>query len=471
MDPWSVVRDVAQSLATRSKAGDVPIACVSAERYKAWLKRQSKATAQWLKVTEFKPEAGRIALLPGPKGDLARILLGVGSEEERRQPWTYAPLATKLPPGRYAFEDDLDADAAEAAALGWMLGRYKFTRYRAGKPTAASLVWPKGADRARSTATAQAIVWARDLINTPAEDMGPAELAQAAEALAEAHDARIETIVGDALCKANYPAVYAVGRACSRPPRLVDVRWGDPKRPKLTLVGKGVCFDTGGLDLKNSANMKLMKKDMGGAAAVLGLAHLVMATRLPVCLRVLVPAVENSVSGNAMRPGDVLSTRKGLTVEIGNTDAEGRLILCDALTEADREDPDLLIDFATLTGAARVALGTELPALFTTDPAVGDAIRQAGERLDDPVWPMPLFRPYRRHIESPIADLNNASNIAYGGAITAALFLQEFVDPARRWVHIDTMGWNASARPGRPTGGEALAVRAVFAMLEQRYRR
>jgi leucyl aminopeptidase len=312
----------------------------------------------------------------------------------------------------------------------------------------------------------EAIYLVRDLINTPAGDMGPAELAQAATKLAERHKARISVITGAALLKKNYPAIHAVGRASSRAPRLIDLRWG-AKGPRVTLVGKGVCFDSGGLDLKAAAGMRLMKKDMGGAAHALGLASMIMAARLPLRLRVLIPAVENSVSGDAFRPGDVLPTRKGLSVEIGNTDAEGRLVLCDALAEADSEDPELIVDFATLTGAARIALGAELPAMFCNDDGVAEALLAQGLAAQDPVWRLPLHAPYRRLLDSQVADINNISSGALGGAIMAALFMSEFVRPKTPWVHLDIMAWNPSSRPGRPEGGEAMGLRATYALIEE----
>jgi leucyl aminopeptidase len=328
------------------------------------------------------------------------------------------------------------------------------------------LVWPKGADRAAVTRAVEAIFLVRDLINTPASDMGPAELAEAAGALARKHGARESVVVGDALIKGNFPAVYGVGRASARAPRLIDLRWGGGG-PRVAVVGKGVCFDSGGLDLKSASNMKLMKKDMGGAAHALGLADMIMGAGLEVRLRVLVPAVENSVSGNALRPLDVLQTRKGATVEVGNTDAEGRLILCDALYEADRDEPDLLIDFATLTGAARVALGTDLPALFCRDDGLAERLLRHATAQQDPLWRLPLYAPYRKMLESQVADLNNAPDSPYAGAITAALFLAEFVRPKTAWAHLDLFAWNASAAPGRPIGGEAMGLRAAFALVEE----
>jgi leucyl aminopeptidase len=311
---------------------------------------------------------------------------------------------------------------------------------------------------------------ARDLITTPSADMGPAELAAAAQDLAKAHKARVKVIVGDDLLKQNYPMIHAVGRASARAPRLIDLVWGSERDPKVTLVGKGVCFDTGGLDLKPSTGMLMMKKDMGGAATVLAVAAMVMAASLPVRLRVLIPAVENSVSGNAFRPMDVVPTRKGITVEIGNTDAEGRLILCDALFEGGSEKPAMMIDCATLTGAARVALGPDLPALFCNDDDLADALIAAGEQITDPMWRMPLFSNYRRLLDSKVADINNVSSGAFGGAITAALYLKEFVPDGVPWAHFDMMAWNNTSRPGRPEGGEAQAARAIFNAIEQRFR-
>jgi leucyl aminopeptidase len=330
-------------------------------------------------------------------------------------------------------------------------------------------VWPKGVNREAVLRTQQATALGRDLITTPAGDLGPAELAEQAEQVAERFGAEVTTIVGEDLITANYPAIYAVGKGSPRAPRLVDIRWGDPSAPKLSLIGKGVVFDTGGLDLKPSSGMKTMKKDMGGAASVLALAYMIMDAQLPVRLRVLLPIVENAISGDAYHPLDVLQTRKGITIEIGNTDAEGRLILCDAIFEADSEQPDLLIDYATLTGAARVALGTELPAMFSNDDEVADSIISAGIGTVDPLWRLPLFRGYRRHLDSRVADINNIASVSEGGAITAALFLQEFVSSATKWVHIDTMAYNLVSRAGRPAGGEIMGVRAVFEMLLRRY--
>jgi leucyl aminopeptidase len=329
-------------------------------------------------------------------------------------------------------------------------------------------VWPAGIDRAAIRRAIAAVSLVRDLINTPAEDMGPPHLAEAAKSVAKAHKAKFSVIVGDDLLKKNYPAIHAVGRAAARPPRLIDMSWG-ASGPRLALVGKGVCFDSGGLDLKPASGMLLMKKDMGGAALMLALAQMIMDAGLKIRLRVLIPAVENAVGGNAYRPLDVIRTRKGITVEIGNTDAEGRVILCDALAEAQSgkagDKPDLILDAATLTGAARVALGPDLPALFCNDDDIAEALLRHGKAEDDPFWRMPLHKGYRRMLDSKVADINNVSDGSYAGAITAALYLQEFIDPGTRWAHIDTLAWNLRDRPGRPEGGEALGLRALFAFV------
>ncbi|QQS15024.1 MAG: leucyl aminopeptidase family protein [Rhodospirillales bacterium] len=385
--------------------------------------------------------------------------------------WDYGALATRLPPGEYCLVGDLDAAAATAAATAFALGTWRFTRYRGRAKPGPRLVWPAKCDRAAVERVVDGMFLGRDLITTPANDMGPAELAAAAKKLAQRHRARFSAIAGEELLRRNFPVIHAVGRASTRAPRLVDIVWGRAGAPKVTLIGKGVCFDSGGLDLKPATGMLMMKKDMGGAATVLAAASMIMAARLDVRLRVLIPAVENSVSGNAFRPMDVIRSRKGVTVEIGNTDAEGRLILCDALTYAARFKPAMMIDVATLTGAARVALGPELPALFCNDDALAEALLKAGREREDPLWRMPLWSDYRRFLDSKIADINNAAQSPFGGAITAALFLREFVPDSVPWAHIDTMAWNQTARPGRPEGGEAMAARAIFAAIGERFGR
>jgi leucyl aminopeptidase len=419
---------------------------------------------KWLSGNGFAGKAGDLAALPAGKGGIGQAVAVIATPED---PLVYASVAARLPVGAYRLAAPLPAAQANAAAIGWSMAAYRFTRYKAAKTKPATLVWPDGADRALVEATVEANFLARDLINTPASDMGPAELAAAAQALAKQHGAKCTVIVGDALLKQNWPMVHAVGRASSRPPRLIDMVWGPADAPKITLVGKGVCFDSGGLDLKPAGGMLLMKKDMGGAAHVLALASMIMATKLNVRLRVLVPAVENSVSGDAFRPLDVLQTRKGITVEIGNTDAEGRLILGDALHEAVSEKPALIIDCATLTGAARVALGPELPAVFVNDDALAGELLRHAEAQHDPLWRLPLWRSYRRFLDSKVADMNNVGG-DFGGAITAALFLEEFVPHDVPWVHMDVMAWNNAERPGQPVGAAGQGLRAFYALIRQR---
>jgi leucyl aminopeptidase len=451
-------------------ADAVPLTAVPAPAWSGWLEQQSDTVKAWLGQSGFSAEPGRHALIADERGQLARVVHVV---DPREPTWALAGLPFALPERSY--RPDFDADAifgpggATRVALGWALGSYRFTRYRKARRGPARLAWPEGTDRAETLRLAEGIALTRDLVNTPAEDMGPPDLAAAAARLATRHGAKITIVEGDDLLTANFPMVHAVGRAAAKAPRLIDLTWGDESAPKLTLVGKGVCFDSGGLDLKNAGGMKLMKKDMGGAATVLGLAHTIMAASLAVRLRVLIPAVENAVAGNAFRPLDILTSRKGLTVEIGNTDAEGRLILGDALTAASEEHPDLILDLATLTGSARVALGPDLPALFTPDESLASAILDAGTGENDPLWRLPLWQPYRRFLESNVADLNNAPDTPFAGSITAALFLQEFVEPGTAWAHIDTFAWNPKARAGRPEGGEALTLLALYRMLVGRY--
>jgi leucyl aminopeptidase len=453
-----------QYLVPRAAKGTLELHVLDPEAAQAFVDRLPAAQKAWLRDTRFEVKPGEVALLPadGGVGAALAVVTPDGS------PWPYAHLPARLTAARYQVAHPMTPAAATDLALGFALGTYAFTRYKASKETFASLVWPEAADRARVTYLYEAIALVRDLVTTPAGDLGPAELAAAARKVAQAHKAKVSITSGKAL-ERGYPAVHAVGKGSPRSPCLVDFTWGHAKDPKVTLVGKGVVFDTGGLDMKPSAAMKLMKKDMGGAAHVLGLAHAIMSAKLPVRLRVLIPAVENAVSGDAFHPMDVIQTRKGLTVEIGNTDAEGRLILCDALYEASKEQPELLMDFATLTGAARVALGTDVPALFSNDDRLAQDWLTAGQAVGDALWRMPLWQGYRRQLDSKVADLNNISEGAYGGAITAALFLQEFVEPKVAWAHVDVMAYNLAARPGRPAGGEAMGLRAAFAMLERRY--
>jgi leucyl aminopeptidase len=448
--------------------GAVPIVALSKSGFAAWQERAPPRERDWAAATGFSAEAGKLALVPDEAGRLGRVLVGMPEDEAAM--WALAGLSESLPAGSYRLAAIPEGSDASHLALGWALGTYAFNLYREKKKEArARLVWPESADRGLVERLASAICLARDLINTPASDLGPAELAEAAEQVAAAAGAKCRIIAGDALLAENYPTIHAVGRASDRAPRLVDITWGDESAPKVTLVGKGVCFDSGGLDLKTAAGMRMMKKDMAGAAIMLGLGRAIMQAGLPVRLRVLLPMVENAVSGNAMRPLDIVKTRKGITVEIGNTDAEGRLILCDALADASTERPEMLVDAATLTGAARVALGPELPALFCNDDKLAAALLTAGAAEDDPLWRMPLWRPYRKLIDSKVADVNNVSESPHAGAITAALYLQEFVDPGIPWAHIDVMAWNTRTRPGRPEGAEAQTLRALYAHIAGRF--
>ena len=448
---------------------DIPIDLVDEAGLDDWLEGQPDATRRWVRASGFAARARTRCLVPDPRHELGSVLVGVG---DRADPWCCASLPGALPARRYRIRTGLEPPELERIAVGWGLGAYRFDRYRkngTGRERATLRIEAGAAVRANRQI--EAITLVRDLINTPAGDLLPDRLAGAAADLAGRFGAQCSSIVGDDLIANGYPAIHAVGRASAEPPRLIDLRWGDPDHPRLTLAGKGVCFDSGGLDLKPASGMRLMKKDMGGAAHVLGLALLAMDAALPVRLRVLVPAVENAVSGNAFRPGDVLSTRAGITVEVDNTDAEGRIVLCDALTEAASEEPDALIDFATLTGAARIALGPDLPALFSNDDDLARGLARHAEEVRDPLWRLPLHRPYDELLESRIADTANSASSPHAGAITAALFLRRFVPDTVPWAHFDLMAWNARARPGRPIGGEAMAFRATWAWLEERYRR
>jgi leucyl aminopeptidase len=451
-------------------AGATPIALLTKDTLPKRLAEAPERERNWLTATGFSADQGKLALVPGEHGRLARVLVGLGEAKDLGAGiWALAGLPDALPEGSYRIESVADGTDPTHLAVGWALATYAFTRYRAKKGSVTALAWPEGADRGRVERLARAVFLARDLANTPAGDLGPAELAAEAVRVAKAAGAEHRVTVGEELLAENYPTIHAVGRAAAQAPRLVDIVWGEPSAPKVTLVGKGVCFDTGGLDLKTASGMRLMKKDMAGAAIVLGLAQAIMDAGLPVRLRVLLPLVENAVSGNAVHPMDIVRTRKGLTVEIGNTDAEGRLILCDALAEAVTEKPELLIDMATLTGAARVALGPELAALFCNDDRLAEALLAAAQAEDDPMWRMPLWRPYRKMIDSKIADLNNVAESPHAGAIIAALYLQEFVEPDIPWAHLDVMAWNNQSRPGRPEGAEATALRALYAHIADRF--
>ncbi len=427
-----------------------------------YLSNAEQLAEGWVRSSGFKANRGEVCKLPDHDGSLSAVLIGLGDVSYDDDPWWLASAVSELQSGTYRLDSQLDASSIAAAARGWCLAQYTFDRYLSEKDDKVCiLLLPKKVGLNAIQAEVKATCLVRDLVNTPAEHMGPQELEDVAETLCAEFDAKFNVTRGDELLKA-FPAIHAVGRAAEKAPRLIDLAWGKLDDPKVTLVGKGVCFDSGGLDLKSSQFMRDMKKDMGGAAHVFGLARLIMERNLPVRLRVLVPAVENAVSGNAFRPGDILSTRKGLTVEVGNTDAEGRLVLCDALTLADEEEPDIIIDFATLTGAARVALGPDLPALFSTDGAFATTMLEAGILSADPLWQMPLWQGYAADLKSPIADLCNVTENSFAGAIVAALFLQNFVEKCPIWVHIDTFAWNPKARAGRSKGGAALGMLAAF---------
>ncbi|MGN6100899.1 MAG: leucyl aminopeptidase family protein [Devosia sp.] len=428
-------------------------------------KSLSAAHRRWAEANGFSGQAGRILPLPGAGGALEGQLFGLGAVAGR--PKLILGLAgAALPEGAYALAGDYGDPTL--AALGFRLGAYRFGRYRKSKP-APTLELPEGADGAEVARLSDAAFLARDLVNTPANDLGPDQFDAAIRDFACRHKMTVKAIVGDDLLAENFPMIHAVGRAGPAAPRLIDLAWGRKGDPRITLVGKGVTFDTGGLDIKPPNSMLLMKKDMGGAANVLGLAHAIMDARLRVRLRVLIPIVENSISATSFRPGDVLPSRSGQTVEIGNTDAEGRLILADALTLADEEKPELILDMATLTGAARTALGPDLPPLYSTDDALARDLMAAGLASDDPLWQLPLWAPYETMLNSRIADVNHVSSGAFAGSITAALFLRRFVKEARAWVHLDIFAWAPEARPGRPFGGTDQGIRAVYGVLKQRY--
>ncbi|MDE1569398.1 leucyl aminopeptidase family protein [Aquabacter sp. P-9] len=443
-------------------AESLPVWCVSAAGFPpAGLPTAARAFAA---AAGFAGESGKLLPVPGEGGAVVGFLFGVPGEGG--DALALGALPGLLPAGTYRLEGEVPAQGA----LAFALGTYRFDRYRAAaKPKAVRLKPGATLDVAALTRTFEAVSLVRDLVNTPSNDLGPADIEAAARALAARHGGEARVIVGEALLSENFPLIHAVGRAAARPPRLIDLTFGPADAPKVTLVGKGVAFDTGGLDIKTSAGMLLMKKDMGGAASALGLAHLILSRGLKVRLRVLIPAVENAISADAFRPGDVLRSRKGITVEIGNTDAEGRLILADALDLADAESPDLLIDFATLTGAARVALGPQLPPAYTDDDTLAEDLARHAAAVADPLWRLPLWRPYLSMLDSKVADINNAGSGGFAGSITAALFLSRFVERAKSWLHLDIYAWNPSSKPGRPEGGEAQTIRALDALLAERY--
>jgi leucyl aminopeptidase len=451
---------------THAAADAIPIWFVTAANYPDVRKMLGAEAGDFADAAGFEPKSGRHLLLPGKNG-LGGVLFGLESADDVSDPFLPGRLSTQLPDGVYRFANE--PHDARLAALAFALGSYRFTRYRKAEARNVKLDLPQSVNRDELDHIVEAVTLARNLINTPANDMGPADLEAAARELAGRHGADISTIVGDDLLTKNFPLIHAVGRAAdpTAAPRLIDMAWGDAKHPRVTLVGKGVCFDTGGLDIKPDSSMLNMKKDMGGAATALALAHMIMARGLKVRLRILIPAVENSIAGGSFRPRDIYTSRKGITVEIGNTDAEGRLILADALALADDDKPDLIADFATLTGAARVALGPDIPAFFTDDDGLANELMGFASTENDPLWRLPLWRPYEAMLESKVADINNVGG-SQGGAITAALFMRRFVS-ARSWLHFDVFAWTAAAKAGRPEGGECQAARALYALLAARY--
>jgi leucyl aminopeptidase len=456
MDAWTSANDAQPAL---------PLIAVDAQTFAAMVAQAGEAARRWCEAQHFAGEAGRFVLLPGTDGTPHAVLAGCDARDPLH---ALASLPTRLPPGNYRIDPrgiELDADAA---ALGWALGSYQFANYRKSAAPIARLLVDEGV-RARVAPHARAVSRVRDLVNTPTSDLGPAELAGALAELAARHEAGFAEWVGDELLAGGFPAIHAVGRAAAAAPRLAMLSHGAADAPHVVLIGKGVCFDSGGLDLKTGDGMRWMKKDMGGAAHAIALAGLILETGLPVRLSVLVPAVENAVAGNAYRPGDIVRARNGLSVEVDNTDAEGRLVLCDSLTFAAERSPDLILDFATLTGAARVALGPDLPALFSNRDDLADALLEAAQASRDPLWRLPLWRPYLTLLESHVADIANGGRSRHAGAITAALFLERFLPETQAWCHLDVYAWNDAPRPGHPRGGEACGLRACFEFLRRRY--
>ena len=447
-------------------ANAIPIWFVTAANYAELRQRLDAGARAYADAARFEPKAGRHLLLPGESG-AGGVLFGLEGADEARDPFLPGRLPQLLPDGVYRFASE--PYDVRLAALAFALGAYRFTRYRKAEAREVRLDLPQSVDRDDLARIVEAVTLARDLINTPANDMGPAELEAAARALAARHGAEFRALIGDDLLSGNFPLIHAVGRASATAPRLIELAWGDTRHPRVTLVGKGVCFDSGGLDLKPESAMLLMKKDMGGAASVLALAHMIMDRGLNLRLSVLIPAVENAVSGAAFRPRDVYRSRKGLTVEVGNTDAEGRLVLADALALADESAPELLIDMGTLTGAARVALGPDVPPFYTEDEALAAALAGHAAAENDPLWRLPLWQPYASLLESKVADLSNVSTGNFAGSIICALFLKRFVAAAKAWLHVDIYAWTPTAKPGRPEGGECQAARALYALLAERY--
>ena len=437
-----------------------PLWCLTADAFPAWLAKQSADVARWIEAQSYAASAGSVLLLPGTDG-IAGAILGIGDPLDAYS-YAHGPLA--LPAADWAAQDMSDAARRATLQLGWSLGAYRFDRYKAALREPARLLLEN--PDAEMADVFAACCRVRDMVHTPTEHMGPDEIEAIAREIATKHGGGIDVHVGDALISGNYPAIHAVGRASHRAPRIIELNWGDDNAPHMAIVGKGVCFDTGGLNLKAGPGMRNMKKDMGGAAHAIALAELLMQRKVPLRITLLVPAVENAVGPNALRPGEIISTRKGVSVEIDNTDAEGRLVLADALTRAAELKPSLIVDFATLTGAARIALGPDLPALYSNDENVANGWLRSGGEQRDPLWRMPLWQPYLRYLVSGVADIANGSSSTMAGSVTAALFLQKFVPVEQRWAHVDVYAWNDSDRPGRPAGGEAQGLRAAYAMLK-----
>jgi leucyl aminopeptidase len=457
------------SVLIERKAGErqsIAIETTDSSRFAATRRRLTATQRQWLASVGFEAAPGTFALLQDEAGKLVRVLVGVDADDALS---ALGALPRTLPEATYHLASEGVFKDTLQVAMGWALGAYEFTRYRKARRAPAKLAIA-AAELKVLAPLVEATTQVRDLVNTPTEDMGPKQLSEAVKQLGKTHKAKFNEWAGDELLKANFPTIHAVGRGSHRAPRLIELTWGKASDPKIAVVGKGVCFDTGGLDLKPADGMRWMKKDMGGAAHAIALAGLIMQAKLPVRLQLLIPAVENAVSGESMRPGEVITTRAGISVEVDNTDAEGRLVLCDALTYASEQKPELIIDFATLTGAARIALGPDLPALFANNDDLAERVLAAGRAVNDPLWRLPLWRPYRKMLESYLADMANSGTSRHAGAITAALYLERFVPETTPWLHLDTYAWNDADRPARPRGGEALGLRAFFAFLQQRYK-
>ncbi|MFT6834234.1 MAG: leucyl aminopeptidase [Francisellaceae bacterium] len=455
---------VAGIFLTDKKINFIPIIPLDLDSYSSWLKNSTACERKYLETVNFEPKEHKHIIIFNPNGNAAKILVGF----DQSSMWCLSSLYKNLPDASYYVQDEYNLLNCELAYLGFSLGSYVFDKYKKYNRPEVYLYLPEQFQQVRILS--ESICMVRDLVNTPAEDLGTKQLSSAVKELANKYSAQFEEIVGDDLLTQNYPTIHAVGRASINLPRLLDLKWGNEENPKLTLVGKGVSFDTGGLDVKPAGGMLIMHKDMGGSAHVIGLANLIMAHNLPVRLRVLIPAVENSIGSNAYRPSDVIKTRNGKTVQVLNTDAEGRLILCDALAEASSENPDMIIDMATLTGASRVALGLEVPAVFSNNSENAANLLECSNEVEDPIWQMPLYQPYKRYLNNPIADMGNISTgNAFGGAILAALFLESFIDPEVDWLHLDLGAWNATSQPGRPIGGECMSLRCIYKFLENKY--